>query len=152
MYIVYVIGHSTETMIFEEQQEAYEYATGVAKELGTEANVYRAKLVAQATLPTEPILVKIKNPRTPKTEVFNTAAKKVVEKMVKAKKVTKPLVDPIFSDLAADTTIPEDDVSPDENVPLGARCALDNNMAVGQRKGPTGEYVYLCVDCMGQLA
>jgi hypothetical protein len=151
MYIVYVIGHSTETMLFEDQKEAYEYATGVAKELGTEANVYRAKLVARAELPTEPILIKIKQQRVVKQEKLDEFIPKVVEKMSKAKKVTKPPVDPIFSDLAADTAIPEDDAL-DDNVPLGARCALDNNMAVGQRKGPTGEYVYLCVDCMGQLA
>lgn len=145
MYIVYVVGHSSETVVFEEKKDACEYAIGVAKELGTEANVYKASLVAQATMPTEPVLVKVKKQKFASPEVFKPAVEKIVKKYTKPVKATPP-VDPVLSEIAEDTS------QGDGEVPLGARCELDSNMAVGKRKGPTGEFVYLCVDCMGALA
>lgn len=144
MYIVYVIGGTSEKMIFEEKNEAYEYAIGISKELeGHTINVYKASLVATVKLPTEPILIKIKKQRIVKKEVFEPAMAKVASKQASK----KPVLDPDLQIIAAEQAIAEN-----KAIPLGARCALDNNMAVGQRMGPTGEYVLLCVDCMGQLA
>lgn len=145
MYIVYVIGSSPDGMLFEDKQEAYDYALAVSKETNTQTNVYKASLIATVALPTEPVLTKIR-----KKEIVKTKTVFVAKTAKKLNKLTKPPLDPILKKIAADPegNEPEAQIP----VPLGERCALDNNIAVGKKKGPTGEYVYLCIDCMGAVS
>ena len=170
MYIVYVIGESSEKMLFEDKKKAFDYALEVSKELqGVQVNIYKASLVAVAQQTVA--ITKIRKPRTVKT---TKAIKKIFEEdlLVKAKelkkdmdlpdhlpaavkaatKKQKPVLTPELLEIAQDALVPPEMDEVEENdIPIGARCALDRNMAVGKKRGPTGEFVYLCVDCMGAI-
>lgn len=148
MYIVYVIGNSSEKMLFEEKNDAFEYALSVSKELeGTQVNVYKASLVATVAIPNEPVITKIRKQKIDVAKKTNKVS--VASTAKKLNKLTRPPLNPILEKIAKDPEGVEEELS---DIPLGARCALDNNIAVGRKKGPTGEYVYLCVDCMGAVS
>ena len=132
MYIVYATGLPDETVVVEDKKEAVAIATQLTTENTVSFGVYKATLVAQAV--TGVFVQKVKN-----------SSKPLVAKPISIK---KPKLDPILKSIAED---PEGSLGGPSDIPLGARCALDNNIAVGRKKGPTGEFVYLCMGCMGEV-
>lgn len=142
MYIVFSPGLPDETVCVEDKKEAIEIATQLAKEHTTPIGVYKSTLVAQTEIGV--YLKKIKTQRSKVTSPVVKTAKKLNE-------LVKPPLDPILKSIAEDPEGAQDDVFDKDAVPLGARCALDMNIAVGRKKGPTGEWVYLCINCMGEV-
>jgi hypothetical protein len=149
MYIIYS-EEKPEAIVFEEdRQSAYDLAKGLAKEQESQFSVYKASLVAVTSLPTEVQIIKIRKQPSINKTVFKKALEKVAKNMEEAvgmvpvKQVSKkPVLDPDLQIITAEEAI-------QSSIPMGARCAFDNAMAVGKKVGPTGESVYLCMPCMG---
>lgn len=141
MFIVMTTDEGNQTDTFETKKEAFDFAKEYVTNRGGSANVYKANLIGIAE--TAVTINKVRKARVPKKEVFEPAMAKVVNKQGSK----KPVLDPDLQIIAAEQSIAENDIP----IPIGARCALDSNMAVGRKKGPTGEYVYLCIDCMGVI-
>jgi hypothetical protein len=149
MFIVYVIGESSEKMLFENKKEAFEYALAVSKELdGVQVNIYKANLIGVAEKTVSISKVR-KNTvtRKPKEEDHRANALGIP---VPPSPKKKPVLSPQLAEIAQDVLPPDVD-DEEEAIPVNARCFLDGNLAVGKKKGPTGESVYLCMDCMGAL-
>lgn len=170
MYLLYSEGLVQESILFEDKKEAYEAAKTIAAEHSIIVKIYKANLVAVAE--TAVTINKIRKQRKVKAAKVEVEEPEILDipdhipqavieltkrnyKRInrhdqiteeKPKKVV-PVLAPELIEIAEDTSIPNEE----EEIPVGARCALDRNMAVGKKRGPTGEFVYLCLDCMGAI-
>ena len=142
-----------ETNTFEIKNDAFDFAKQCVTDKGGFGNVYKATLMAIAETAVTINKVrkqKVKTDKFPRIPAKSTTQLETI--FTKAEKKTKPTLSPVLAEIAQDVLIPREMDEVEENdIPIGARCALDRNMAVGRKKGPTGEYVYLCMDCMGSV-
>jgi hypothetical protein len=141
-----------ETTTFEAKNEAFDFAKECVTDKGGFANVYKANLIGVAE--TAVTINKVRKQKGIVSKFPRIPAKSTTQletTFTKAEK-KKPSLSPVLAEIAQDVSIPREMDEVEENdIPIGARCALDRNMAVGRKKGPTGEYVYLCMDCMGSV-
>lgn len=132
-----------------DKKEAFEYAKKLSTEDKCNVQIYKATLIAVAE--TAVTITKVRKTRVAKVkEEKEERFPRMPHKNVKEVEMT-------FTKVPSGRPFPEldhmleEEVKEDTHIPINQRCALDKNLAVGKRKGPTGEYVFLCMDCMGAI-
>lgn len=164
MFIVYSMSAPEETWCFATREEAYERALEITRKTDISFSVYKANLIGVAEKAITITKIRKQKVKTFKkvflpgvgpvdAEDFNKVLQADIghiENKRIAKEKVKPVLDPTLLEIAQEVVLPQEEEFENQNdIPLGVRCDLDNNMAVAKKKGPTGEVVYLCVDCMG---